>query len=287
MAASVISAVGLKSILVALDLSPRSELVLDYAAFIARQQRSRIIVTHVLYQGSPFPYDDIPPSGFHDVESARRSLEAMLSSRLADIEHELLLPRGDDAPNKIQEVASENGVGLVVAGTRGRKGITKLVAGSIAESLLRRVECPVMTIGPRVCSAPRANESLGHILVATDFSSACVRALAFSCEWARTYDAGISLLHVCSESAVEASKEKLQCCREASIEKLVETGDVAEAIARVADQKGSGLIVMALHPESPFLASHIGWTVVHRVITSVRCPVLTFPCGAKAASEKV
>ena len=287
MAASTTSAVGLKSILVALDLSPRSELVLDYAAFIARQQHSRVIVTHVLYQGSPFPYDEIPPSGFRDVGSARKTLESMLESHLPGIEHELLLPRGEDAPNKIQEVASENGVGLVVAGTHGRKGINKLVVGSIAESLLRRVECPVMTIGPGVCSAPGANDSLRHILVATDFSSACARALAFSCEWSRTYNAGLSLLHVCSESAVAASKAKLECCPDASIEKLVETGEVAEAIARVADQKSSGLIVMALHPESPFLAAHVGWTVVHRVITSVHCPVLTFPCGAKAASEKV
>ncbi|MDT8067150.1 MAG: universal stress protein [Terriglobia bacterium] len=283
MAASVAS-VGLKSILVALDLSPRSQLVLDYAALIARHHCSKIIATHILYYGSPFPYDEIPPSGFQDVGSARRSLESMLSSKLPDVEHEVRMSGGDDAPKTLQAIASEYHVDLIVAGTQGRKGLKKLVAGSVAESLLRRVNCPVMTIGPLVSGCP-ATGSLHHILVATDFSSACARALSFSCEWSRTYNAGLTILHVCEESEVAASKAKLQCCPEAGIEKLVETGDVAERIARVAEQKGSGLITMALHPESPFLASHLGRTVVHRVITSVHCPVLTFPCTAQSPNR--
>ena len=64
---------------------------------------------------------------------------------------------------------------------------------------------------------------------------------------------------------------------------VVETGIAAESIARTAQDRQVGLIVMGVHPAGA-VASHLPWTVLHSVVRRARCPVLTVR-GAKAGAE--
>jgi nucleotide-binding universal stress UspA family protein len=60
-------------------------------------------------------------------------------------EHRLL--SGEPAV-EIARLAEEEGMGLIVMGTHGRTGFKRLLMGSVAEAVVRRAPCPVLTFKP-------------------------------------------------------------------------------------------------------------------------------------------
>lgn len=59
------------------------------------------------------------------------------------VEHRL---REGDAAAEILQVADEVGADLIVLGTHGRTGLGRVLMGSVAEAVLRRARCPVLTL---------------------------------------------------------------------------------------------------------------------------------------------
>lgn len=51
-----------------------------------------------------------------------------------------------DAGTVIARIAQEQQVSLIVMGTHGRKGVGRMILGSVAEHVLRRAKCPVLTV---------------------------------------------------------------------------------------------------------------------------------------------
>jgi len=275
------TAIAIRNILVAADFSSASHRALDYAAILARQQQGRILVAHVLYAGPVVPFEESPPAGFPDVSSARLSMETLLATpQFSGIEHELLFPRGEIC-SALEEIVKERRVDLLVTGTRGREGVMKLLVGSVAEKVLRCAPCPVLIVGPRVTAQTPAK--LRHILVATDFTPACDRATALARQLAQADHASLALVHVpASQGAAEEAAAKLRAAAPEGVDTMVETGDAAEAIVRVAGQQQASLLVMGLHRRSPFLAAHFSSTTAHEVIAHAPCPVLTVGCAQQS-----
>jgi nucleotide-binding universal stress UspA family protein len=58
-------------------------------------------------------------------------------------EHKLLV--GDPATS-IVDLAESEGVDLIVLGSHGRTGLTRLLMGSVAEAVVRKAKCPVLTV---------------------------------------------------------------------------------------------------------------------------------------------
>ena len=56
---------------------------------------------------------------------------------------------------------------------------------------------------------------------------------------------------------------------------VVEAGIPDEIIVRVASAQNASLIVMGLHSQSVFAATHLPWTTAHRVVCNAHCPVMT------------
>jgi nucleotide-binding universal stress UspA family protein len=63
----------------------------------------------------------------------------------SQIQVEHLLEQGDPA-TQILRIAQETGCDLVVMGTHGRTGLDRLIMGSVAEEVVRRASCPVVTV---------------------------------------------------------------------------------------------------------------------------------------------
>jgi nucleotide-binding universal stress UspA family protein len=76
------------------------------------------------------------------VDGTPRTVEAALS--------------GDDVAKRIVETAREWQADAIVMGTHGRRGIERLVLGSVAERVLRSASCPVLMI-PARAGAPNAD----------------------------------------------------------------------------------------------------------------------------------
>ena len=134
-----------RTILFATDFSAPSNVAFDVGSALARDYKARMIVLHVI-EPAAAGYSEFNPyiGPEEDKGEAMSKLHAIKApSSKVTIEHRLL--EGDPA-TVIAETAAETGADLVVLGTHGRTGLTRLVMGSVAEQVLRRAPCPVLTV---------------------------------------------------------------------------------------------------------------------------------------------
>ncbi|MFB6230373.1 MAG: universal stress protein [Salinibacter sp.] len=103
----------------------------------------------------------------------------------------------ESPPERIIDYVGDEGIDLVVMGTHGRRGVNRMLFGSVTEEVLRRAPCPLLTVqtGADMPSAHTAQ----RILVPVDFSEASETALRHAAEIASTYGAELDLLHVVEE----------------------------------------------------------------------------------------
>ena len=92
------------------------------------------------------------------------------------------------------DYADANDMDLVVMGTHGRRGVDRMLFGSVTEEVVRTASCPVLTVRADAERAP--DQAVRRVLVPIDFSDASVAALRHAKEIALTYGAEIDLLHV-------------------------------------------------------------------------------------------
>jgi len=134
-----------KTILFATDFSPASNVAFEVAAALARDYQARVIALHVIepvQMGFSEYTAYVGPN--EDKGEAMAKLQAIKApSPRVTLEYRLL--EGDPA-TVIAETAQETGADLIVMGTQGRTGLTRLVMGSVAEDVLRHAPCPVLTI---------------------------------------------------------------------------------------------------------------------------------------------
>jgi nucleotide-binding universal stress UspA family protein len=89
----------------------------------------------------------------HESEHRERVGALLANYSLARMRHQVHFPRG--VPQKaIVELVDEHDVDLVVMGTVSRTGISGLLIGNAAESILSSVECGVFTVKPRGFQTP-------------------------------------------------------------------------------------------------------------------------------------
>jgi nucleotide-binding universal stress UspA family protein len=133
-------------ILVPIDFSDCSDAALDYAVELANRHAARLDTLHV-WEGPPVDATD----GDLLERFAQTSAGEHMRDVLARIDERLWSPgRGrlvmGDPSEKILEVAERFGYDLIVMGTHGRKGIVHTLLGGVAERVIRRATCPVLTI---------------------------------------------------------------------------------------------------------------------------------------------
>ena len=136
------------TILYLTDFSESSEYACQYAISIAGKYGCRICVAHVI---EPFTYaDDFGidyAAQFREMEAtARRLLDktvASMKSTGADVEGVIL---SGNPSAEIVKFAEEETIDLIVMATHGRSGVEHLLMGSVAEKVLRKSPCPVMTV---------------------------------------------------------------------------------------------------------------------------------------------
>jgi len=190
--------VGFKQVLIATDFSPASERALAYGLAIARRCGSTLSVVHAIPTESrePIPLDPLPR------ELDRRQLDAEeqmkhlgQKAQINDIEYHLLLDQGP-VWDVLSSVIEHQHTDLLVVGTRGRCGLTKLALGSVAEEVLRLATCPVLTVGPNAFPAESGRAEFRQILFATDFGPASAKAFPYALSLAEVYRAKLVLLHM-------------------------------------------------------------------------------------------
>jgi nucleotide-binding universal stress UspA family protein len=297
----------IKNIVYATDYSSASQAALPYLRALALRHGATVHVVHVMPLGawSSVPMDTLPA-----MEKDRQDAEAAMQELLAgDTFRELALTSTVERGavwDVLSSIAEERRADLLVLGTHGRGGLSKLVLGSTAEEVFRRATCPVLTVGPHTTDGARAEGAGAPVLFATDFSPGSEHALPYARLLARETGSPLLLVHavnfpVTSNPAsmesvavdptvtaeilaeiVSAAKRQLgellpeEEARELKAEYVVECAGPAELILGVAEQRKAGIIVMGAHKASAHsVASHLPWATASEVVRAARCPVLT------------
>jgi nucleotide-binding universal stress UspA family protein len=114
------------------------------ATSLARDSGAKLLIVHVeepptaygggeLYYGIPEPV----------TEDLRKMLTKVVpTDPQVPFEHRLITGEPAEA---VVRLAKDEGVDLIVMGTHGRSGISRLLMGSVAEAIVRRAPCPVLT----------------------------------------------------------------------------------------------------------------------------------------------
>lgn len=141
---------GLRRITVGVDLSPMSVAALAWAATLAEAAGAALEVLHVVRS----PAGAVAGGRRQRIDAAVRELEA------PEVPHRVDVVGGDPA-DRLCRAAGREGADLVVTATHGRSGPSRLVLGSVAEAVIRRAECPVMTVSrpPRSGSDPEVGST--------------------------------------------------------------------------------------------------------------------------------
>lgn len=140
--------VSVERILVPVDFSDCSLDALEYAAVVAQQAKASLTLLHVL---EPVSYGlDFTIGHVGTREQVRESwtkrleeLTSVLRAAQVPVASQL---RGGLPADSILDSAQTLPCDLIVMGTHGRRGISHALAGSVAEAVLRKARCPVLTV---------------------------------------------------------------------------------------------------------------------------------------------
>ena len=172
----------MKRILVATDLSERSDRAIDRAIILARKFGARLTVLHVIDEDLPASVAD------RQKEAASANLQEHLStlSNAKALEVEPVVTFGKDW-TEILRRAEDDGSELIVLGTHRERGLGGLLRGTTVERVIRNGNIPVLV------AKNRATRDYGSIVVGVDFSVYSGAAVEFGLRFAS--DAKVCLVH--------------------------------------------------------------------------------------------
>jgi nucleotide-binding universal stress UspA family protein len=142
--------ITLKTILVPSDFSDCSDEALRYALELARRFDARIHLLHVVQDPitQPWAAEGFSVPVFEVVEQWQKQAEERLRAAVpeADRARVTVVSVVASPYAEILDYAGAHDVDLIVMGTHGRGGVSHMLLGSIAERVVRRAPCPVLTV---------------------------------------------------------------------------------------------------------------------------------------------
>ena len=285
----------LKNILLLTDFSEASEFAVPFAVAVAREYESKVYAMHVL---TPVPLAYVAPesavAGIEGLEEGAEEGMQRVDALLVGVPHETMLVRAESVWSPVEQVLGENEIDLLILGTHGRTGATKLLVGSVAEEIFRRASVPVLTIGPLVRKGIHGGGQFRRVLFATDFTKEAQAAAPYAISMAEENQARLLLLHVMRDPDFTTRKRteedsvanamhqlyelvpaeaELWCRPEAT----VRFGNPGVRILEAATELEADLIVLGVRDAAGHLgaATHLERTTAHKVVAHAPCPVLT------------
>jgi nucleotide-binding universal stress UspA family protein len=139
-----------KKILCAVDFDDHSTQAINEAAALAQHSAAILYLLHVVKinplvaQGAA---EGLASKEFYDaqVEAARQQLEQLTQSIRSGVESEIAVEIGEPA-DSILAARQRSEADLLVVATHGRRGLKRLVLGSVAEKVVRESLVPVLTV---------------------------------------------------------------------------------------------------------------------------------------------
>ena len=145
---------NIKKILCALDLSQHSALVAEYAVALAKAFDAEITAVYAAPALTQYVGFHVPPSSIENfvgeiITGAEKTMQEFVAEHFAGVKATGRVVNGY-AAEEVLSLAEEIHADIIIMGTHGRKGIDRILFGSVAEKIVKSSTIPVMTIRPKL-----------------------------------------------------------------------------------------------------------------------------------------
>jgi len=141
-----------KKILFPVDFSEASMKVAPYVKVMAERFQSEI---HIVFAARVFDYFEsiyVPHPSITNfqaevIKGGEKKLREFTETVFEGVPCQAEVVSGD-AAEEILKYAEGKGIDLIIIGTHGRKGVERLIFGSVAERVVKKSVVPVLTVNP-------------------------------------------------------------------------------------------------------------------------------------------
>lgn len=280
-----------KNILVGFDDSQSSKAALIEASNWVKRHGGNLILVHAVYFNSE-EFGVAPEQleqRFKIGEKMCVQTKKMISSEFG-LEAQYLLCEGEPAA-VIVDIANEKKADLIMLGTYGRRGLNRLLMGSVTSLVIVNSPTDVLVV-KKPCT--ECTGEYKSILVPFDGSELSMKALNRACQLSKADNAGVTVLYVIPryEEMIEFYKNetaKRLLLNEAkkimeqakgiaselgvSVKDEIQEGSASEKIIETSKRLNNDLIVMGSHGYRGVNKAIMGSTA-ERVIINASCPIL-------------
>jgi nucleotide-binding universal stress UspA family protein len=143
---------NISKIVVPVDLDKHTDKLVDYALFMAKGLDAELILVHAVefivlgeMALGNFSYDDYNASR---KDQAQKALEAITVKATGKCRKCTFKVTVGDIVDEILDAAAEEASDLIIIGSHGKRGLEKILLGSVAERVLKNAHCPVLIMNP-------------------------------------------------------------------------------------------------------------------------------------------
>jgi nucleotide-binding universal stress UspA family protein len=267
-------------ILIPTDFSKLSEVAVHYAVKFAQKMNAEISLLHVVHFTAPpramvavttNSFDDaMVKNANQDIMQLIKELKEEYKGKL-NINHEIII--GYPVEDVIGSYAIQNDIDLIIMGTKGAAGLTKILIGSNATAVINNSKIPVITI-PEFARF----DDIKHMVYATDFLN-LNEELEVVLPLAKLFDATLHILHiVVSESKVKKNTnivvDKVQFKYAKIMLHVSNSDDMLKGIDEYLGDVKAEMLVMFTH-EVTFFQQIFGKSLTRQMAFHNSMPLLT------------
>jgi nucleotide-binding universal stress UspA family protein len=292
----------IERVLCPVDFSDVSRRALRHAGSIAAWYEAELHVLHALV---PMPSVGMSMGSIPAVQPGEsadalaQALTVFVAESGLPVEARQRVVEGPAAA-VILDIAREVDASLLVIGTHGRSGLDHALIGSVAERVVQKATCPVLTVPPGGDDPGTSSQvRFTHVLCAIDFSPPSIRALQHALSLAQENQARLTLVHALETLSDEEARmvahfnvgEYITGRKQDAIEQLrrlvpdearswcdvqemVGLGPAGRVVLEQAAALGADLIVMGSRGRSTLGLMFFG-SSTQTVVRRATCPVLT------------
>ena len=290
----------INQILVPTDFSDNAQHAVDYAVDLAKRCSAKLHLLHTpvvpTYLLMDLSYSPGPEAVTRILNDSQEALDAQAKA-IADAGVELFTAiREGTVHEVIRDYAKEHDVDLVVVGTHGRTGVSKLMYGSVTERVIKTVHTPILVVPPGGHERPPTS-----IVISYDFSGPSRRAAEVARAIHGVFGGSLHLVHsyldvwgeytdrgaVVGEAAekrrealrlglqemLEADSKEIFSMAPQNVQTHLVTGDPAGGILQVAEDVDATLICAGTTGKSGIERLLIG-SVARRLLHDSQVPLL-------------
>lgn len=269
------------TILVPTDFSKLSKVAVLYAARIAKKLKADVILLAVIDMNTSAAssirwgklQDEIIKTAGQDAEELLEEVRSQVKGNLEIAYHHVI---GHPVEDRIEKFAVDNGVDLIVMGTKGASGLKKVVLGTNAAAVIDNSSRPVIVV-------PGETEfmQIKKIVYASDMTN-ITEEIETLAKFASIFDASIRVLHVIpANSKTKISIQKtvadlVQQTKYAKISLKISSSDsIADAVDSFVAEQKADMLAMFTH-KLDFYEKLFGKSVTRQQAFHVSVPLLTF-----------